>query len=108
MFNEVNGGRVAHINKEHERIRICLGKFRCLSFFFILGKSIRHQKVTNFNITEIIRFTLNTSGYFPIKGGNYKQRGIHCYDDSGYIFVQKNPDLMESLKTVGFLYFDLT
>ncbi|KAI1711925.1 bromodomain-containing protein [Ditylenchus destructor] len=90
LDHKIHGERIKDINKRHERVR------------HSHGLNVRELKINLMTLTEVIRLTLETSGYYPM-GSNRVERlqfrgGIRCYEDDGYIFALNNPATMEKLK----------
>ncbi|KAI1711926.1 williams-Beuren syndrome DDT (WSD), d-TOX E motif domain-containing protein [Ditylenchus destructor] len=95
LEHHVHGKRIRDANKKHARVRRCH------------GVNVSDLEVNDMTISEVLRLTLETSGYYPV-GGRRMERlefrgGIRCYEDDGYLFALNNPKTMEKLKEKSLL-----
>lgn len=66
--------------------------------------SARHLPIDWMTMTEVLRLSLLSSGYFTGIGTHrfrlFSRGGIRCFEDEGYIFVMNNPRTMQKLAQV--------
>ncbi|KAH7693095.1 bromodomain containing protein, partial [Aphelenchoides avenae] len=92
LDHPVHGSRIRDINKLHETLRCAF------------GRSVRHLPVDRKTVTEVLRLTLETSGYYlvynnPRRGRNLGARGGNkCYEDAGFQFVAEHRDIVDRLR----------
>uniref|UniRef100_A0A914YWF8 PHD-type domain-containing protein n=1 Tax=Panagrolaimus superbus TaxID=310955 RepID=A0A914YWF8_9BILA len=96
--NKKHGGRIAELNKLHEKYRTLHG---------IAPPFLTVNWVT---ISEVLRLNLIISGYCPM-GLVYQTRvskrgAIQCYEDPVYAHLLEDPTIAEKLETLSI--FDLT
>uniref|UniRef100_A0A915BX97 WAC domain-containing protein n=1 Tax=Parascaris univalens TaxID=6257 RepID=A0A915BX97_PARUN len=97
LDNKVHGERIRQATAFHERVRLTH------------GVSARHLPIDWMTMTEVLRISLMSSGYFTGPGTHrfrlFSRGAVHFFEDEGFIFANSNPDAMKTLekKTV----FDL-
>ncbi|VDK73346.1 unnamed protein product [Gongylonema pulchrum] len=69
-----------------------------------LGLSTRHLPIDLMTLTEVLRLSLATSGYYTGIATNrfrlYSRGGVRFHEDDGFLFVRNNPQTMKVLEQV--------
>ncbi|OZC11716.1 Bromodomain protein [Onchocerca flexuosa] len=97
--HKIYGLKIREATILHENIRLTHGNFWMKKF---LGLSARHLPIDWMTLTEVLRLSLLTSGYYtgtPTHRFRLFSRGaIRCYEDEGFLFAKDNPHTMSILE----------
>uniref|UniRef100_A0A0N5AJC7 Bromodomain adjacent to zinc finger domain protein 1A n=1 Tax=Syphacia muris TaxID=451379 RepID=A0A0N5AJC7_9BILA len=98
LDNKVHGERIKSVTKFHEKIRLTH------------GMSARHLPVDWMTLTEVLRLSLLSSGYYTGVTTHrfrlFSRGAIHCFEDEGYVFALSHPETMQKLAQAS--VFDLS
>ncbi|VDK43074.1 unnamed protein product [Anisakis simplex] len=97
LDNKRFGERIKRATSFHENVRLTH------------GVSARHLPVDWMSISEVLRISLLSSGYFTGSGTHryrlFSRGAVHFYEDDGFVFTHSNPEIMKTLEKAS--VFDL-
>lgn len=69
-----------------------------------VGVSARHLPIDWMTMTEVLRISLMSSGYFTGPGTHrfrlFSRGAVHFFEDEGFVFANSNPNAMKTLEKV--------